>query len=680
MKNSFYPILTARSWLLGVGASLASVLGAQAQTCSGTDPGGAAATNGLYAEYYSGYYNDDQAYFGNNTRKLARIDSAANFQTSSSFGDLVGAGVTTSGTAANPELFSARYRGSFYAQTSTTYTFYLNSDDASAMWVDNDALTAPPLISRAAINNSGLHSAATVQASIYLEAGFHNLLIHYGENTGGNVLTLQFSTAAISRRYVPRRLLCTSVQPLAYAPTALSYAPRLVTVLSGTAGNSPLPTLTRDAADVAPAQYSLNAPPAGISIDPTTGVIAAAPGTAIGTYTLSVRVTTGSGRSFLNVFTFSVVANPNTACAGTNPGGGPASNGLYAKYYPGYFNDVQSFFSSTTPGLERIDSQLNYGTTGGWGVLTPPASGADTNPDAYSARYQGALLITTGGTYTLSLTSDDASYLWLDNASRRTTLVSSEATINNGGLHGSRTVSTTVALAAGKHDLVVHFGENGGDNILTLAYSGPDTGNASTTVPATALCSSTTGLPLPVVLTRFSAEPVAGGVALAWHTAQEVNSAYFAVERSADGRAFAEVARAAAAGSTTAPQAYSVLDRAPLPGLAYYRLRQVDIDGTTTYSPVVAFTVIGAAANRLAAQVLPNPAASGSTPSLRVQQAAALPLELTIADLQGRLLHRQALPAAQAFDLPLPALRAPGVYLLRVASASGSAVQKLVVQ
>jgi hypothetical protein len=116
MKNCFKMVLSAKYWVLGAGLSLAGALGAQAQTCSGTDPGGAPATNGLYAEYYSGYYNDDQSYFINNTRKLARIDSAANFQTSSSFGDLVGAGVTTSGTAANPELFSARYRGSFYAQ------------------------------------------------------------------------------------------------------------------------------------------------------------------------------------------------------------------------------------------------------------------------------------------------------------------------------------------------------------------------------------------------------------------------------------------------------------------------------------------------------------------------------------------------------------------------------------
>ena len=180
-------------------------------------------------------------------------------------------------------------------------------------------------------------------------------------------------------------------------------------MLRGTVATSLVPTLTRDAADTYPVVYELPSSPSGFSINPSTGVITVAAGTAVGTYTLTVRATTGTGTTFANVFTFSVVNNPNAACTGNNPGGGTASNGLYAKYYAGYFNDVQSFFTNTSEGLARIDPQLNYSASNSWGVLTPPASNSDTNPDVYSARYQGALLITTGGTYTLSLTSDDAS-------------------------------------------------------------------------------------------------------------------------------------------------------------------------------------------------------------------------------------------------------------------------------
>ena len=89
------------------------------------------------------------------------------------------------------------------------------------------------------------------------------------------------------------------------------------------------------------------------------------------------------------------------------------------------------------------------------------------------------------GTYILSLTSDDASYLWLDNPARHATLLSSEAFIKNSGQHDVQTGSATVALTAGNHGIVVHFGEQDGENVLILAYGGSDTGNPSVVVPAT---------------------------------------------------------------------------------------------------------------------------------------------------------------------------------------------------
>ena len=54
-------------------------------------------------------------------------------------------------------------------------------------------------------------------------------------------------------------------------------------------------------------------------------------------------------------------------------------------------------------------------------------------------------------------------------------------------------MSATLTVTAGKQDLGVHFGEQSGDNILTLAYRGPDTGSSLVAVPATAFCTSATG-------------------------------------------------------------------------------------------------------------------------------------------------------------------------------------------
>jgi hypothetical protein len=658
----------------------------QAQTCSGTDPGGMPAANGLYSEYYAGYFADNQNYFSGKSANKTVVSPQLNFTSNSSFGDLVTSGAA-SGTVANPDYFTGRYRGSFYVATGTTYTFYLYADDAAYLWLDNDALTTPAVTAKALINNGGAHSATTVQASVYLAPGYHNLLVHYGENAGDNVLRLSYSSSAgtspgTTAVPIPQSAFCTALQPLKKEPTTLTYSPRLTTLMRGTTASSAAPTVGRVSDDTTPAYYELTTPTSGITIDPTTGVLTAASSLATGTYTLGVRVTTETGTTFANTFTFSVVDNPSTNCTGTNPGGGPASNGLYARYYPGYFADNQDFFNTTEYKLARIDTQPNFATSNGWGMLTPPATGSDNNPDAFSARYQGSLLITTPGDYTFYLTSDDASFMWLDNASRRPLLRASEATINNGSTHSSLTKQATVNLAAGKHDLVLHYGEQAGGNILVLEYESAAAGIARTAVPATAFCSATTGLPLPVELTRFTAQIIPEGVVLDWTTASEKNSAYFEVESSADGRLFEPIGRVAGAGTTSQTQFYQWRDRSPRSGLNYYRLHQVDQDGVDAYSPLAVVTVINSRPD-FRIQLFPNPVAVGSGFRVRSKQAAALelPAQLTVLDAQGRTLHTQDLPAGAAIETTLLLPNLPnGLYLVRLRSAVGIATERLLVQ
>jgi hypothetical protein len=93
--------------------------------------------------------------------------------------------------------------------------------------------------------------------------------------------------------------------------------------------------------------------------------------------------------------------------------------------------------------------------------------------------------------------------------------------------------------------------------------------------------------PLPVTLLDFTAQLQGGAVALAWHTASEVNSARFEVQRSLDGTSFKTLGRVTARGTSTTDTTYPYRD-ATLPAGAsqlYYRLRQVDLNGTATYSP-----------------------------------------------------------------------------------------------
>lgn len=96
--------------------------------------------------------------------------------------------------------------------------------------------------------------------------------------------------------------------------------------------------------------------------------------------------------------------------------------------------------------------------------------------------------------------------------------------------------------------------------------------------------------PLPVELLTFTAEPDDGSVRLRWSTATEQDNDHFVIDRSADGDAYTELLKMPGAGNSQHEQVYAVADERPLPGVSYYRLRQVDRDGTTTLGPTVAVT------------------------------------------------------------------------------------------
>lgn len=92
---------------------------------------------------------------------------------------------------------------------------------------------------------------------------------------------------------------------------------------------------------------------------------------------------------------------------------------------------------------------------------------------------------------------------------------------------------------------------------------------------------------LPVELIDFTGKSTPTSVDLHWETASESNNQGFNVERSGDGRRFETIANLAGAGTSYEPKSYHHVDSKPLKGLNYYRLRQMDFDGKTEYSPVI---------------------------------------------------------------------------------------------
>jgi len=109
---------------------------------------------------------------------------------------------------------------------------------------------------------------------------------------------------------------------------------------------------------------------------------------------------------------------------------------------------------------------------------------------------------------------------------------------------------------------------------------------------------------LPVVLTGFTAAKNANAVDLSWNTESEQNSAYFNVERSADGVNFAAIGKVNSAGNSTQTIKYKFTDNSPLAGRNYYRLRQVDLDGQFALSSIVS---VNMSVNSSSVSLYPNP-------------------------------------------------------------------------
>ena len=171
--------------------------------------------------------------------------------------------------------------------------------------------------------------------------------------------------------------------------------------------------------------------------------------------------------------------------------------------------------------------------------------------------------------------------------------------------------------------------------------------------------------PLPVELTAFAARRVGAAVACAWTTASERNSRDFAVERSLDGHAFETLGTVGAAGNSNSATGYGFHDQQPLPGRAYYRLRQTDLDGAVAYSALV----LVAGAELAAPTVVPNPGTGAF--ALLLPEGQALVGPVVVHNVLGAEVLRQAVisPAeAMRFDLRnQPA----GVYLVRLATVAG---------
>jgi hypothetical protein len=171
---------------------------------------------------------------------------------------------------------------------------------------------------------------------------------------------------------------------------------------------------------------------------------------------------------------------------------------------------------------------------------------------------------------------------------------------------------------------------------------------------------------LPVQLISFAGTNVTGGIQLHWSTATEQNTFDFLVQRSGDGANWTDLTRIPAAGNSNSLREYSYLDAAPLNGKNFYRLRQTDIDGKSSYSRIIVVT----SANRSRSFSLQ----SNFITNGRLQLTAAETVTLHLYSMDGKLIWTRTVDSGQQ-DIPLN-VRTTGIYLLK----GGNTTEKLYIK
>ncbi len=178
---------------------------------------------------------------------------------------------------------------------------------------------------------------------------------------------------------------------------------------------------------------------------------------------------------------------------------------------------------------------------------------------------------------------------------------------------------------------------------------------------------------VPVELSSFSAHANNGNVLLNWSTATETNNRGFEVQRS-NGAEFATIGYVDGNGTSTQAHAYSYADNSVATGQYSYRLRQVDFDGTSSYSQVVNVSVVAPRVYSLE-QNYPNP--FNPTTQINFSLASDSKVTLRIFDVLGQevatLLNGNLLAGSHNVNFDASRLTS-GVYLYRIdaAGADGS--------
>ncbi len=232
--------------------------------------------------------------------------------------------------------------------------------------------------------------------------------------------------------------------------------------------------------------------------------------------------------------------------------------------------------------------------------------------------------------------------------------------ISTGGtttLNGTLTILDNPNVPVGIYTIITNVGGGAFAATNFPTINKPTNYNAPVIAGNTVTIQKFAMFPLPLVWGNFSVEAKSGQAVLKWSTLQEENTSHFVVEHSLNGISFNAIGTVSARGNSTYTSAYSFVDAKPdLSKDNIYRIKQVDIDGRSTYSAIRSVRVYGKASAIVAA---PNPVRNGLQLTVRLEN-----IQVVLSDMNGNAIRTLKLqPGLHRVDMEsLP----KGVYHLAV--------------
>lgn len=167
---------------------------------------------------------------------------------------------------------------------------------------------------------------------------------------------------------------------------------------------------------------------------------------------------------------------------------------------------------------------------------------------------------------------------------------------------------------------------------------------------------------LPVTLVSFTANKEGQMAVLNWQTALEINSDYFLIQRSTDGKVWHDLASINALGDYDELKKYTFTDNTPALGTNMYRLKMVDKDGTYAHSRIQPLSF----SSDVSLSVYPNPVSD----ILYIREAVLGTVkQVAIYNIQGQKMYQSNTAGTQS--IPVNTL-ASGIYMIKVIHADGA--------